>query len=118
MYKVEDIKIIPYVRFQTPDGALHETMDKALAHRPPHCKPGDFAIWCFSEGKYKSCEDLCASTLVFIPDKEGAYKFDKMCAQEETSSDGVFDPGWYVWLYPEEQWTPIPDNVGEILVKM
>lgn len=32
MYKVEDIKIIPYVRFQTPDGVVHETLAEALEH--------------------------------------------------------------------------------------
>ena len=117
MYQINDIKIIPYVRFQTPDGVVHDTMEKALAHKPPHCKPGEYAIWCFSEGEYKRCENLCEATLVFIPDKEGARKFDEMCDWAETSSDGVFDPGWYVWIYPERQWTLIPDNVGEILAR-
>ena len=116
MYKIEDIKIIPYVRFQTPDGTLHNTMKEALAHRPPYCKPGQYAMWCFQEGKYNHTDLPQEASLVFISNHDGATELMKDFDWEEISTDGVSGPGWYVWVCPEEQWVPIPDNVGEILV--
>lgn len=117
MYKVEDIKIIPYVRFQTPDGALHDTMDKALAHKPPHCKPGQYAMWCFSEGKYEHADLPNEAVLIFIFDDDGATEFEKDFDWEKVSTDGVSGPGWYAWDCPERTWMCIPDHIGENLVR-
>lgn len=116
MYKVEDIKIIPYVRFQTPDGVLHDTMDKALAHRPPHCKPGQYAMWRFSEGKYEHTDLPLDAVLVFISDGEGVFAFEKDCDWEEVSTDGVSGSGWYAWEHSEKTWVWIPNHIGEKLV--
>lgn len=117
MYKVGDIKIIPYVRFQTPDGALHDTMDKALAHRPPHCKPGQYVMWCREGNGYSHTNEFGEAILVFIFDNDAASDFEEDCDNFESSSDGVAGPGWYAWDYQERTWMPLPDYVGENLVK-
>lgn len=117
MYKVEDIKIIPYVRFQTPDGALHDTMDKALAHRPPYCKPGEYVMWGCSEGGYKHTDIPQEAVLLFISDCNGVIEFEKDCDWEEVSTDGVSGPGWYAWNHSEKTWMCIPDYIGESLVQ-
>ena len=117
MYNVADIKIIPYVRFQTPDGVLHDTMDKALAHRPSPCKPGQYVMWCHSEGKYSHTDDHTEATLVFIFDNEAAAEFEEDCGLNEASSDGVSGPGWYAWDYPERTWMCLPDHIGENLMR-
>ena len=117
MYKIEDIKIIPYVRFQTPDGALHETMEEALAHRPPHCKPGQYVMWCFSEGKYEHADLPNEAVLIFIFDNDGAAEFEKDFDWEAAPTDGVAGPGWYAWDYTERTWMCIPDYIGESLVQ-
>lgn len=116
MYKVEDIKIIPYVRFQTPDGTLYDTMKEALAHRPPHCKPRQYAMWCLSEGRYKHTDDIHEAVLVFISDCNGVAEFEKDCDWEEVSTDGVSGSGWYAWEYSERVWVWFPDHIGESLV--
>jgi hypothetical protein len=117
MYKVEDIKIIPYVRFQTPDGALHDTMDKALAHRPPYCKPGEYVMWGCSEGGYSHTNEYCEAVLMFISTNEAASDFEEACEFFEASSDGVAGPGWYAWDYSERTWMCLPDHIGENLVR-
>jgi hypothetical protein len=117
MYKVEDIKIIPYVRFQTPDGALHDTMDKALAHRPPHCKPGQYVMWGREGDRYSHTDEYGEAILVFISNAEAVSEFENDCEWNSSSSDGVSGPGWYVWDYQERTWMPLPDYVGENLVK-
>ena len=117
MYQVKDIKIIPYVRFQTPDGVLHNTMEEALAHRPPHCKPGQYAMWCFSEEKYKHTDLLNEAVLVFISDDNAVVEFERSCGWEEVNTDGVTGPGWYAWDPSECIWWGIPDYIGESLVR-
>ena len=117
MYKVEDIKIIPYVRFQTPDGALHETMEEALAHRPPHCKLGQYVMWSREGDGYSLTNECFEAILVFISTNEAAAEFEEDCDLAESSSDGVAGPGWYAWDYQEKTWMILPDHVGENLVK-
>lgn len=117
MYNVKDIKIIPYVRFQTPDGVLHDTMEKALAHRPPYCKPGRYAMWCHSEEKYSRTEEYGEAILLFISNDEAVSEFEMNCDFFEASSDGVSSPGWYAWDHSEKIWSCIPDYIGESLVR-
>lgn len=117
MYNIKDIKIIPYVRFQTPDGVLHDTMKEALAHRPPHCKPGQYAMWCCSEGEYSPTNERFEAVLVFIFDNKAAADFEEDCDFYGSSSDGVSGPGWYAWDHPEKTWMCIPDYIGESLVQ-
>lgn len=117
MYRPEEIKIIPYVRFQTPDGVFHDTMDKALAHRPSRCKPGEYVMWGRSEEGYSHTEDYAEAILVFISNLEAAVEFERGCDFFETPSDGVSGPGWYAWDHPEKTWMRIPDYIGENLVQ-
>lgn len=116
MYTVKDIKIIPYVRFQTPDGTLYDTMEEALAHRPPYCRPGQYAMWRFSEGKYKLTAFPGEATLIFISDCDGVFAFERDCDWAEASTDGVSGSGWYAWEHSEESWVWIPNHIGENLV--
>lgn len=116
-YNIKDIKIIPYVRFQTPDGMLHDTMEKALAHRPPHCKPGQFAMWGHSEEGYFLTVEHGEAILLFISNDEAVSNFEENCESFEGSSDGVSGPGWYVWDHSENIWSHIPDYIGESLVR-
>lgn len=116
MYQINDIKIIPYVRFQTPDGALHDTLDKALAHKPPICEPGRYVMWCRSEDKYSRTDEPCEAILAYISNNEAASYFEEDCNVNETSSDGVSGPGWYAWDYLEKTWMCLPDHIGESLV--
>lgn len=78
-YNIEDIKIIPYVRFQAPDGVLHDTMDKALAHRPPHCKPGQYAMWGRSEEEYFLTVEHGEAILLFISNDVAVSNFEEDC---------------------------------------
>lgn len=117
MYKVEDIKIIPYVRFQTPDGTFHDTMEEALAHRPPYCKLGQYVMWSRSEGEYSHTNEHAEAVLVFVSTNEAAAEFEEECDLADSSSDGVCGPGWYAWDYPEKTWMPLPDYIGGNLVQ-
>lgn len=109
MYKVEDIKIIPYVRFQTPDGALHDTMDKALEHTPVYCPK--YKLWAANklEGVFET-DDIEQAGFIYCPDNCAAEDFINDSQAEGYTVDGIDGEGWYVWDEDNYAWVRMPEG--------
>lgn len=109
MYKVEDIKIIPYVRFQTPDGALHETLEEALEHTPAY-RP-EYKMWAANklDGVFET-EDIEQAGFVYCPNARSADDFVDDCQSEGYTVDGIDGEGWYTWDSYHCAWVLMPEG--------
>lgn len=100
--------IVLVTKFKTPDGVEHDTIEAALNHT---IEPS-YRIW---NGLLRESTDICGAKVVHLPTVEAVEAFLKDSEFINCCTEGIHEPGWYLWDGNLFSYILLPDGIKDIL---
>lgn len=99
--------IVLVTKFKTPDGVEHDTIEAALNHT---IKPS-YHIW---NESLKESTSICGAKVIHLPTAEAKEAYLRDSNSINCCTDGIREPGWYLWDSKLFSYVFLPDGIKDI----
>lgn len=99
--------IVLVTKFKTPDGIEHDTIEAALNHT---IKPS-YHIW---DELLTESTDIYGAKVVHLPTAEAVEAFLRDSESIGCCTEGIHEPGWYLWDGNLFSYILLPDGIKDI----